>query len=227
MSKQTSVSLQYKPPTERPLPTLGLQFHAMPYLLGSLSFPDEINTFFKLGPPRAFLPLADRGDQGKLEIWKISPAQLPTPLSFPLILCQWNDLIAGCINRNMVFRKKEWIGPLFHAESTTCGVLRLSSSSAQLQGSRRTKGLKKWTVEAGKPGFESWLSHRQGTEGLNEAHNYTHHLSLFQGFSEVISSPTRLSRGPSSGSPGHLSHTYQAGLCLWFSLSSSCVSRSS
>lgn len=84
MSKQTSVSLLYKPPTEKPLPTLSLQFHVIPYLLGSLSFPDEINTFFKLGPPTAFLPLTDRGDYGKLDIWKISPAQLPnSPLLSP------------------------------------------------------------------------------------------------------------------------------------------------
>lgn len=81
--------------------------------------------------------------------------------------------------------------------------------------------LKIWTVEAGKPGFESWLSHEQVTELLNEAYNHTYHLSLFQGFSEVISSPTRLSRVPPLGT--HFTLTKLDRACLFLSPAPVCV----
>lgn len=77
-----------------------------------------------------------------------------------------------------------------------------SNLSAQLQGSRKVKGLKIWTIEAGKPEFEYWFSHKQVTELLNEAYNHTYHLSLFHDFSKVISSPTRLNRAPPLGPQG-------------------------
>lgn len=48
----------------------------------------------------------------------------------------------------MVFRTKEVIGPLFHAEPTTQGL----SVSYREQESKR---LKIWTLEAGKPQSES------------------------------------------------------------------------
>lgn len=107
MSKQTSVSRLYKPPAERPLPTLGLQFYVMAYLLGLLSFPNEILSS-NWALQGASLPSTGRQGRpwqtGDLENMS---CQLPILLSFPLALCQRNDLITGCINRNMMVRTKE------------------------------------------------------------------------------------------------------------------------
>lgn len=98
----------------------------MAYLLGLLSFPNEILSS-NWALQGASLPSTGRQGRpwqtGDLENMS---CQLPILLSFPLALCQRNDLITGCINRNMMVRTKEvhWVNHMWSIVA--------SSSSAHL-----------------------------------------------------------------------------------------------